>query len=254
MSFRKQFRRPRRLRKSLSSRGSFSQRHGGHYKRYYGLNRSRNFSSYRGGAGAMASRALMLIRRFNKDEEVKEDYNSLLTNTVPLTDTWSTCSILAQVEQGASSVQRIGNKINMVSLAVRGYVSISNAETSNSATRVIIFYDRRPNGVLTTVGTDVLTSNSVSGMIKTDNAQTRGRFQILYDRVFTFPGTTAAGTRPSRKYFKFFIKKNLKTEYNNNTALIADFDKGVLLLSACSADASHDGAVVINTKYKYTDQ
>ena len=85
---------------------------------------------------------------------------------------WS-INCLNDVAQGTTAITRIGRKILMKSVLVQGLLATN---TGNSA-RVLIVYDRQPNGALP-AATDVLTSNTIMAAQNLDN---RDRFLILAD-------------------------------------------------------------------------
>lgn len=95
-------------------------------------------------------------------------------------DTTGTVTLLNTVAQGASVNQRVGKKIALKSLQVRGYSVANNAAIFNDVAWIIV-YDKRPTGALPNV-TDILNLANAQSMNNDANA---GRFSIVkrIDRV-----------------------------------------------------------------------
>jgi len=133
--------------------------------------------------------------------------------------TW-TINVLNDVGQGTTATTRIGRKILMKSLLLQGWVS------STAPIRILIIYDRQPNGALP-AATDVLTSNTLMAAMNLDN---RDRFICLAD---IFPGDDSenlTGNFPTGFGWKRFIKMNLETIYGGVAGTIADINTGSLLI------------------------
>ena len=140
---------------------------------------------------------------------------------------WS-INCLNDVAQGTTAITRIGRKILMKSVLVQGLAT----NTGNSA-RVLIVYDRQPNGALP-AATDVLTSNTIMAAQNLDN---RDRFLILadimpYDQVENISNPSAN----SGFGYKRYIKCNLETIYSGNAGTIADIMSGsLIMMTNCNA-------------------
>ncbi len=225
---------------------------GGFYKRPWTKRRAmyRRRRTYRQSAGA---RALIMIRKIKRDEEMKEHYGAAIAVTMPLADTWSPAIILNGIVQGNAAHQRIGQKIVMKSLMMRGNLAWNAAETSGSNNRLVIVYDRRPIRTDVATGAQIFTSDNSIGLIQSQNKQYAGRFQILYDKVFHFPRVPADRASSGRRHVKIYIPMNLKTQFNAAGAIQTNFDKGQLLMLGASTSASHNSTWTSNVKLKYSD-
>ena len=136
--------------------------------------------------------------------------------------TWAiTC--LNDCAQGTTATTRIGRKILMKSILVQGSIVSS---TGNFA-RILIVYDRQPNGALPQA-TDVLTSNTNMAVRNLDN---RDRFVILAD-IFPYEQEENLSNPSANSGFAYkrFIKCNLETIYNGTLGTIADIMSGSLLM------------------------
>ena len=140
--------------------------------------------------------------------------------------TW-TISVLNDVAQGSSAITRIGRKILMKSILVQG--SLTN---SNAFGRILIVYDRQPNGALP-AATDVLTSNTMMAVQNLDN---RDRFIILAD-IFPYAQdeSLAGEINGAPMCYKRYIKCNLETVYGGNAGTIADINSGsIIMMTNCN--------------------
>ena len=160
----------------------------------------------------------ILILLFRKAQELKERILMILLLNGLVLAGWS-INCLNDVAQGTTAITRIGRKILMKSVLVQGLLATN---TGNSA-RVLIVYDRQPNGALP-AATDVLTSNTIMAAQNLDN---RDRFLILadimpYDQVENISNPSAN----SGFGYKRYIKCNLETIYSGNAGTIADIMSG----------------------------
>ena len=135
---------------------------------------------------------------------------------------WS-INCLNDVAQGTTAITRIGRKILIKSVLVQGIIATN---TGNSA-RVLIVYDRQPNGALP-AATDVLTSNTIMAVQNLDN---RDRFIILADIMPYDQEENISNPSASSGFgYKRYIKCNLETIYGGNAGTIADINSGSLLM------------------------
>lgn len=141
---------------------------------------------------------------------------------------------------GSQNYNRIGRKIFMKSLQVRGYI---HAATDGTATeglfRMIIVYDKQSNGAAPAY-TDVIRSQNVSGvnsssaadMINLDN---RDRFIILRDRAFAMSQQSTVATQAvagsnTDLFVDEYLRINMETIYNAGTAgTVGDITTGGFL-------------------------
>nr|WAE43121.1 MAG: capsid protein [Cressdnaviricota sp.] len=171
-------------------------------------------------------------------------------------NTTGTVAALNLMAAGSSYFNRIGRKLEMKSLQINGFLApiTANNQTVSGQGRILIVYDRQPNGALP-VWADVIksqtqasatTSSTINDFINLDN---RDRFQILRDVKFTTPSVTRnVGTDTFTGYptnsttldckentgeFDMFIKlKGLVTHYKADSApgVIGDIATGALLI------------------------
>jgi len=126
----------------------------------------------------------------------------------------STASLqsLSLIQQGPGLSQRIGNKVSLKSLRLRfSLFPTANVSAVPTDTRVMIIYDRQPNGQYPAINdilnsldqTNVLTNPVLSYLATTNlNPNNFERFTVLMDKSFTAPtyeteGDTATCTGPT---------------------------------------------------------
>lgn len=100
-------------------------------------------------------------------------------------DTTGSVTLLNTVAQGTSVNQRVGKKIRMKGLQMRGYSANGTTAVFND-TAYLIVYDKRPTGALPAI-TDILVSASSQAMNNDANA---GRFSILKRQDIVLIGNT----------------------------------------------------------------
>lgn len=140
-------------------------------------------------------------------------------------DTTGSIALLNTIAQGVTVNQRVGKKIIMKSIQIRGnhYAGASGTVAEGA---MLIVYDKRPTGALPAI-TDILNSVSPNAF---NNDANSGRFRIVRRRDLTFTGNS---TTPAtgNEYFDAsdFIKLNLPVTYKAaGTGAIADIEEGAL--------------------------
>lgn len=139
-------------------------------------------------------------------------------------------TLIATVAQGASVNQRVGKKIQLKSLQIRGQIS---ADTTTLAANCafLIVYDRRPTGALPTI-TDILVSAAASSF---NNDANSGRFSILkrWQNVVIGNVTTAGQATDTSSYSidEYLSLRGLPTTFKAaGTGAIGDIEEGALYL------------------------
>ena len=165
------------------------------------------------------------------------------------------------VNIGADMTQRIGRKICLTSVYIRGFVNIANAKTQPPTVsevaaqhvRFMLLWDMQPNGAFPTV-TDVLATSSTNSPLNLNN---RDRFKILADRQYVLDAflfdtaTSKASACNNIKPFKLYKKLNHETIYNGSTGAVADITSGNLLAFWLGSDPSAlNGPVDFNGSYR----
>ena len=149
-------------------------------------------------------------------EKKAVDIPATTTNFV---NTLAAFVVLNPVQQGPAYYNRIGSRIELSSVNLRGLINpltVKNATQANDIGRIIIFYDRQTNGVLPTQ-VDLLQTRDQGGNatnvgISPINLDNRDRFLIIRDYQVFFPESDNVGiTR-----FVNTQSKEGNNEYNIN--------------------------------------
>lgn len=153
-------------------------------------------------------------------------------------DTTGSVTLLNTVPQGASVSQRVGKKIVLTSLQVRGNTFNNSAALWNDVAMLIV-YDRRPTGALPAI-TDIL--NSVSSVSMNNDANS-GRFVIVKRSDFVMIGNTTAAANISESAVvdasAYIPLGNKPTVYKAAaTGAIGDIEQGALYLVTVGAVAA----------------
>lgn len=143
---------------------------------------------------------------------------------------------------GSDMTNRIGRKITIKSLYIRGFLELQTASTPTSPegaeaqqARLIVFWDTQPNGSNPAV-TDILKSATSYGQLNLNN---RDRFKIIKDKTFVFDpffyNTTAtqsvAAWGKTIHQFKIYKNCNLEVIFNaNSTGAVGDIASGNLCM------------------------
>jgi len=150
------------------------------------------------------------------------------------------------MSQGTTSSTRVGEKITMKSVQVKGM--ISNQDANNNTYVLGLIYDKQANGAVPTNG-DIFIGNSYQGSLRDPNW--RRRFKVLSMKFFDLSPVSVddKGLRIMNIYHKFY----LPTMFQGNAGTIADITSGSLILYLCSSDASGGVNTTLNCRIRYID-
>lgn len=188
-----------------------------HKKNYY----SRNNRNYRGGK---RSRSYAYPRRYQQPALTTKyvDFN-LLNGNVDQTNLNMLC-LLNNIVSGTNLYNRIGSKVKAKSIRINASIVMGQANYPpappqpivspvTQKMRILLLYDRQPNGKLITSTADVLQDINLDGVKTTTptsgfNRENSNRFAILRDYFLTaqIPDTTFAPSSPGCYFLKDYIK------------------------------------------------
>jgi len=173
---------------------------------------------------------------------VEETFTGITFNTTPMIQN------LVTVNQGAGIPNRIGNKIALKSLRIRGTIvpaSSGGGSVQNQIMRYMIVYDRQPNGqypAVNNVLSDILVTNAiVSGdYLSSINPSFYDRFIVLCDKIQVLGGessfTFITGPTEQKGYVidEFIKLKGLETVFTTSSegSPVGDINTGALYLIA----------------------
>lgn len=165
---------------------------------------------------------------------------------------------------GAELYQRIGRKIYMKNLQIKGLINYTAvaAAAGQDFLRLVLYYDAQPNAAQCVIGDLFADSNAGAGVnaFSKINLTNRARFQILRDFQIMTPliaaGTNWEGPDQSKDFsVDWFVKlKGLETEYNGvNGGTIADVTSGALGLVLFDLANSNQWQLSCATRLRYYD-
>lgn len=234
---------------------------------------------FKNAISALRSRQRLTARLQSRRPEIKSlDIPRTITDVaIPAN---ATVVPLNLIQEGSSFYNRIGRKINMKSLHIRGYLAYKNEAINvyiwNDVVRMLIIYDSQTNGALPAVTTVIqqydqagaVTNPGLGGL----NLNNRDRYRILADhhlyvtdtnmaaatggKVSSTPGTPDQVT--STMFVNRFIKlKNLVTQYqaSSNPSVIGDISTGSLYMILISDDPNNDNLreLIWTARLRYED-
>lgn len=166
---------------------------------------------------------------------------------------------------GAELYQRVGRKIYMKSLHLKGWLQIA-ATALQDFVRIVVYYDSQPNASAPTFASLFQDSNvgAASSFLSEINLINRERFQILRNiEVLTPSSTYTAGVLTNTAYpetngrlrvNEFIPLKGLETVFNaTNGGTVADISSGALGFVVFSAENSNSVVFQWNSRLRYYD-
>lgn len=216
------------------------------YKRSGFYRRYKKYRKKGSGVGgyATASKALTLAKRVYSMVDPERKY--IDTDISQTIDSTGFVQCLVQLGQGDTAEQRTGNSIKLESLVFKGALSFDTGTTSNNTFfRLIVLIDTSHQGVAPAI-TDVLDSSSTTSLLNLNN---RGRFVILYDKLFTLNDY-----RLSRQ-FQYYKKLNLHVRYSGTTNTVASVGKNAIYMIGFSTipGGLYPPSIVVRPRIKFYD-
>lgn len=172
-----------------------------------------------------------------------------------VSDTTGTITLLNGVAVGTDFTDRIGRKILMKSIFIRGIHLPVDDSTGNFISRLVIVYDRQANGVAPAI-TDVVKSINGSAQINLNN---RDRFQILFDKQYVTAKVSDTATQsfagsPTVHSVKLFRRLRHETVFQGTAATVASIATGsVYMLTFSNAAANTGGSFSLSTRIRFAD-
>jgi len=217
------------------------------YKKASGLALFKKSQAYRAkvvaaSRGSLPRRAQQMMSMTNRSPEIHAIDVTPISQGFRTIATPPTLVLLNGIQTGAGFFNRVGSRVENVNLHIRGVVNIG-LTTLISYARMVVVYDRQPNGAAPLVG-DILQSRDQTGAptgtaFSEINLDQRQRYLILRDKSFFVPPTTfTAGVLTNGPAFpsdgpewtvnEFIRLKGLITQYKSSSAptTITDINSG----------------------------
>lgn len=202
-----------------------------------------------------------------RPNRVERKVSDITTATYQVNTTGS-ITLLAVPVLGSDFNQRIGRKILLKSVYIRGFVATEPALAPTAATsaaaqqvRMMIVSDMQPNGSAPAI-TDILVAATASSQLNLNN---RDRFRIItdktyvlgpYNNVTTATQATQIASGAQIINIKKYKKLNLEMIFNaTNGGTIADIASGALFMVwiGSTAASGNDANAIVSTRVRYAD-
>lgn len=195
---------------------------------------------------------------------VERKVNDIATATYQVNTTGS-FTLLANPSLGSDFNNRIGRKVLLKSLYIKGRViteaavALTESFVPAQQGRLIVFVDMQPNGAAPAV-TDLLVEATPSSQLNLNN---RDRFKVITDKLFSFDPFVynqtvgfLASTNRQIYNLKKYKKLNLEVIFNaTNGGTIADINSGALYMFWIGSRVSgtSDINAILSTRVRYAD-
>jgi len=174
------------------------------------------------------------------------------TEGVVAADTTGSITGINFVATGTDFTNRIGRKVIWKSFTLTALIQPSDAATDSNLWRIMVVYDKQPNGALPAV-TDVLTAaTSTSNM----NLNNRDRFRVLLDKMGTigFYNVSQQIADKTSAMVRKYKRINLQTIFDGTAADIGSIQTGSIFVLTVGTNAAGLGSQCwIATRMRFVD-
>jgi len=182
-------------------------------------------------------------------------------------NTTGSFTLLNAMVLGTAYNDRIGRRIQIKSVYIRGIVGAEAALTTISSpivspaflTRCIVFVDEQPNGAAPGI-TDLLFEATACSQL---NPVYRDRFRVLADKQYAigrmiYDTTNGVGAADNCQWpVKIYKKCNITTTYNAGSAgTVGDIATGALYMFWCGSEPAGtdvDGTALVSARIRFYD-
>lgn len=148
--------------------------------------------------------------------------------------------------QGDTGSTRTGDRIMVRRVSARVSIELTAIEALGTSVRIILVYDRRPEGALPANITNCLATDSLLAPYQNQEAF-RGRFRFLFDRTVSFD------TNQTKWCDSWFIRKEMPINYGGNAGTVADIYKGHFFLISLARGNAAAVNVIYDLRWIYVD-
>lgn len=198
------------------------------------------------------------VKRIQSKEEIK--FADVYQNGVSI-GTTPVLTALNLVASGTDDNNRIGDSVHATSIQGRYDFISASAALAPTIIRMIVFWDRQPNGFAPTVSNVLDLSTISSSLYAPYHRSYQKRIKIIYDKVIVINpniGGTTSGTTdalvPMAIYKRFKRKLNREVKYNDVSATITTIQTNSLYLLQVSNNNTNPPLVVAGYRFYYKDQ
>lgn len=195
-----------------------------------------------------------------KSPEIKFYDFSKTATTLATTGTLTTasCHLIAQ---GVDESQRIGRKICLTKIMLRGYIKIPGqtaiADAANRV-RIIIFHDRQANKNATAInGSALLQNDSIDDFRNLDNSK---RFKFLVDDTILLNTMSGGGNGTADRFaevqqqFSYYKDLNVTVNFDSTLGAITELtENNIGIIVWCDAFTTTAPQIIYKGRVRYTD-
>ncbi len=195
------------------------------------------------------SRARALNRYVNSNLSAPE-MKSIVVAAAPAANSGGSLTLLNIPLKGTTENSRVGSKISLRRLSLRGFCAVTPGTGVDQIHRVILVKDIAPEGVTPAI-TDILSSVSVYSFPVNESAW---RFTILWDKTIDLSATAESG---SIRSFGVSMPLGFPELFGPGSAgTIADIQSGSLycIVIGTSSAGATAGSVSFNSLTEFTDE
>lgn len=167
-------------------------------------------------------------------------------------DTTGSVTALNLIDEGTGDSARIGRKIQLTSVQIRGFIQPADADTGDSMVRVMLVWDKQVNGVIATIA-NILSAATANSFMNLDN---RERFKVVCDEKFTLQQFNVASSLSGSALPLVDVYKKFSgvTIYDGTGGGIADINTGAMYLVTIGTAVAAIGATAqLACRVRYTD-
>lgn len=206
-----------------------------------------NFRAQQVAAGFAPARAATYARTMQPNEKKNIDTSP----TVPTVGSAAAAVTCINVSTaGALPTNRVGRRIKLHSVLIRGRFQTAPTTTGNCPIRLLIIYDKQTNKAAPTAS-DFFTSDDVTAVNNLGNSH---RFKILRDILIPSVGTAGPQSAQIAEYVKI---NGLETEYIDGAGAgtVADITSGGLfcVIYANNSTATAALASSVTSRVRFSD-
>lgn len=171
-------------------------------------------------------------------------------------DTTGTVTLMNGVAQGTDYTNRVGRKFVNLTVQLEGSIQPLDTTTGPTKCRVMIIYDKQPNGALPAI-TDVLSASSSNSFMNLNN---RDRFIVIRDINVTIGGISNVATQayaqsPTVENVSVYKAIKMETINDGTGATVGDIQSGsIFLLTIGDQAPGLGGAFVGALRVRFDDQ
>lgn len=158
-------------------------------------------------------------------------------------DTTGTVQLVNGVAVGTDFTDRIGRKIILKSVDIIGHVFPVDASTSDCLCRMMLVYDKQPNGATPALAA-FINGDSTSHL----NLNNRDRFVVLsnwMEAIGSFAATPVGS--PTTHKVQIHRKINMETLFSGTTNAVASISTGALWVVTVGDQAANVGGTFVGT-------